>query len=344
MLSVNGKVLSSLPSSTRLDRISEIEEGSLVTLQSKGGSFESKAFATLKQSEAKETEVKGQQSKGQPAKAEQPKEAVDEKPKKGKCLHGPNGRCLNCPDEQKDSDKGEKYLKTDARTACNHGPNGRCLNCAIKDTSEAKHIAFDDFIDKKYPQKGMGKNQKSLGSMVDLAVDFKIKPNCKNHEPYPKGMCSQCMPPSINVKRQEYRHVDYIEFMNFGEISRFIKNWMETGYQRVGILYGYFAEDPIYHMGVRAIVEMVYEPPQDNKYNDTVLLPDPFAHQVERIVSGLGFERLGMVFTTFDKSSFLSSEEMIRAALLQEKHSVDHPVGIRVTKQITVVLRGGITS
>jgi nuclear protein localization family protein 4 len=179
---------------------------------------------------------------------------------------------------------------------------------------------------------------------VDLAVEFKIKPNCKNHEPYPKGMCSQCIPPSINVRQQEYRHVDYAEFMNFQEISRFIKNWLETGFQRVGVLYGYYAEDPVYEKGVRAIVEVLYEPPQENKYNETILLDDPAQIQLEQIINNLGFERLGFVFTTFNKSAFLTSHEFLRAAQLQERYGVNHPIGMKVSKQVTLVLRGELIS
>lgn len=267
---------------------------------------------------------------------------------KGKCLHGPNGRCFNCAgvDSKKEelSKSGEKYLGQTEAKRCNHGPNGRCLNCAIKDTSEVKHLSFDDYVDRNFAKcRNHSKNQKCQNCFVDLAVEFKINMKCKNHEPYPKGMCSQCIPPSINVKRQEYRHVDYVEFMNFHEIQRFIRLWMETGYQRVGILYGYYAEDPVYEKGVRAIVEVLYEPPQENKFNDTVLLEDPYQHQLEQIIHSLGFERIGFVFTTFNKSAFLTNQEFIRAAQMQEQYAVNHPIGMRVPKQVTLVLRGKLT-
>jgi len=36
------------------------------------------------------------------------------------------------------------------------------------------------------------------------------------------------MPQTIILKRQDYRHVDYVEFMNKGEISRFVNNWLKT--------------------------------------------------------------------------------------------------------------------
>lgn len=269
------------------------------------------------------------------------------KASKGKCLHGPNGRCLNCNDadtKQQDPSQ-EKYLGQTQTRKCNHGPNGKCLNCVVKDTSEAKHLSFDEFVDRNFAKcRNHSKSQKCQNCLVDLAVEFKIKLNCKNHEPYPKGMCSQCIPPSINVKRQEYRHVDYAEFMNFQEISRFIKNWLDTGFPRVGVLYGYYAEDPVYEKGVRAIVEVLYEPPQQNDYKNTVLLDDPSRGQVEAIAQSLGFERLGFVFTTLNQSAFLTNEEFFRAAKMQEEYAINHPIGMRVSKQITLVLRGELTS
>ena len=112
----------------------------------------------------------------------------------------------------------------------------------------------------------------------------------------------------------------------------------------MGLLYGYFAEDPVYEKGVRAVIEVLYEPPQENSFNRSELLPDAFENHVEAITSGLGFEKLGIVFTTFNKDVFLSSEEMINSAKVQEKYKVLHPIGLEVSKQITVVLRGNFIS
>ena len=43
-------------------------------------------------------------------------------------------------------------------------------------------------------------------------------------------------------------------------------------------MYGYFAEDPVYDKGIRAIVEFIYEPPQENSYSNTILYEDPFRY------------------------------------------------------------------
>lgn len=83
-------------------------------------------------------------------------------------------------------------------------------------------------------------------------------------------MCNKCIPPSVVVKRQEYRHVDYVEFMNIEQISNFIKFWVQKKHmaeQRVGFLYGYYAEDPHYKGGIRVIVEAIYEPKQKGTYS-----------------------------------------------------------------------------
>lgn len=59
------------------------------------------------------------------------------------------------------------------------------------------------------------------------------------------------------------RHVDYVEFLNIPEIANLVQYWAAKGKteQRVGFLYGYYAEDINYKGGVRAVVEAIYEPP-----------------------------------------------------------------------------------
>jgi nuclear protein localization family protein 4 len=37
---------------------------------------------------------------------------------------------------------------------------------------------------------------------------------------------------------------------------------------RVGFLYGYYAEDPNFLEGIRAVVEFIYEPPQECHFNE----------------------------------------------------------------------------
>lgn len=223
---------------------------------------------------------------------------------------------------------------------CTHGPNGKCMNCMTTEAVNIKHLAFDDFLDRNYAKcKNHAVGQKCSNCLIDLSYNYTPR-FCKNHEPYPKGMCSACMPPAISVKRQNYRHVDYAQIDNFAEVQNLIQFWLKSGCQRVGWLYGYYAEDPVYDKGVRAIVEAIYEPPQENDFNSSEFKQDPFESLVEGVAGALGFERIGWVFTTRATDVFLSSEEMIRASLIQQRLAVQHPSGIPVSKQITLVLRG----
>ena len=55
------------------------------------------------------------------------------------------------------------------------------------------------------------------------------------------------MPPTANLARQPYRHVDYVQFMNIEEINSFMSYWSsDFSIQRMGYLYGYYSKDPNY--------------------------------------------------------------------------------------------------
>lgn len=43
----------------------------------------------------------------------------------------------------------------------------------------------------------------------------------------------------------------------------------------MGWLYGYYSEDPNYPEGVRANIEVVYEPPQIGDINDVIPIENP---------------------------------------------------------------------
>lgn len=82
-------------------------------------------------------------------------------------------------------------------------------------------------------------------------------------------------------------------------------------------MYGYYAADPNYPEGVRAVVEAIYEPPQDGDMNGFCILDDPYETVVELIASGLGLTRVGMIFTSINHDIPLSSKEIRMAAKYQ---------------------------
>ena len=172
-------------------------------------------------------------------------------------------------------------------------------------------------------------------------MSYRMNLTCKNHVAWPKAMCNKCIPQSANIKRQEYRHVDYAEFMNFQEITRFVNYWVKGGFgtQRIGFLYGYYAEDPNYKGGVRAIIEAIYEPPQKGTISEVDLLEDPYENHVNFIAECLGFERIGWIFTDMNHDCFLDSKAVRKAAQYQEAHITVHQSGYKISNFITVVSR-----
>jgi nuclear protein localization family protein 4 len=53
--------------------------------------------------------------------------------------------------------------------------------------------------------------------------------------------------------------------MNNGQVQNFIDYWVQEkkmAEMRVAFIYGYYAEDPFYKNGIRAISEALYEPEQ----------------------------------------------------------------------------------
>ena len=45
-------------------------------------------------------------------------------------------------------------------------------------------------------------------------INMKIKPGCSKGCVWPKSICSACQPAALTLNRQQYRHVDNIEFEN----------------------------------------------------------------------------------------------------------------------------------
>ena len=109
--------------------------------------------------------------------------------------------------------------------------------------------------------------------------------------------------------------------------------------QRTGYLYGYFSEDPNYPLGVRINVEAIYEPPQINEMDGFVELDDPCLHKVDMIATAMGLERVGQIFTKVDQDTILTADEVKKAAQMQAMYSFQHPVGAKVPKFVTVVVK-----
>ena len=72
-----------------------------------------------------------------------------------------------------------------------------------EDEKFVKHMSFDNYIAKQR-QKCKDKHlphQKCQDCLVEKDVSYKVKYDCKNHKPFPHGMCAKCLPPTVILNR-----------------------------------------------------------------------------------------------------------------------------------------------
>ncbi|GIY88695.1 nuclear protein localization protein 4 homolog [Caerostris extrusa] len=153
---------------------------------------------------------------------------------------------------------------------CQHGPKGKCVHCipmepyneAYLQEQNIKHMSFHSYL-----RKLTGGIDKIYiyyrGKFAALEnISCKIKDGCKEHLPWPQGICTKCQPSALTLNRQPYRHVDNVVFENPFLVERFLNYWRCTGHQRIGILYGFYEPHKDVPLGIKATVTAIYEPPQ----------------------------------------------------------------------------------
>ncbi|KAI5727559.1 hypothetical protein M8J77_003742 [Diaphorina citri] len=243
---------------------------------------------------------------------------------------------------------------------CRHGANALCIHCSPLEPYDeeylreqnVKHMSFHAYLRKQCAGVDRGK----FVVLEDLSC--RIKEGCREHPPWPRGICSKCQPNAITLNRQVYRHVDNVEFENRTLVERFLEYWRVTGHQRLGLLYGKYQLHPDVPLGIKAVVAAIYEPPQDSSRDKIKLLPDPKAEVVEEIASSLGLTQVGWIFTDLVAedlqlgtvrhtrnidSHFLSAHECIMAGHLQNLHPNPcrfAPSGYFGSKFVTICVTG----
>ncbi|CAG0887577.1 unnamed protein product [Darwinula stevensoni] len=244
-------------------------------------------------------------------------------------------------------------------TYCRHSTHAQCVHCSPIDPWDEnylhdlkiKHLSFHAFLKKR--------SSGTKGTSVRLEdLNCAVKPGCKDHLPYPKGLCSKCMPSTITLSRQAYRHVDNVSFENPFLVERFLNYWRLTGHQRVGFLYGRYEIFKDVPLGIKATVAAIYEPPQESTRDTIQMLPDPKEELVKEIGKQLGLQCVGWIFTDLvaeDKTKgtvkyirnihdhFLSAQECITAAHLQNHNPNpcrDSLTGFYGSKFVTICVTG----
>ncbi|XP_049869499.1 nuclear protein localization protein 4 homolog [Pectinophora gossypiella] len=216
---------------------------------------------------------------------------------------------------------------------CRHNSKGCCVHCSPLEPWDEnylrehniKHMSFHSYLRKI-----------TSGKFISLEeISCKIKPGCKEHPPWPRGICSACQPGAVTLTRQAYRHVDNVLVEHPALVDRFLAYWRATGEQRLGFLYGRYERHPDVPLGIRARVAAIYEPPQQCSRDHIALQPDPRQAALEALAARLGLRRVGWVFTDLlaadvargtvrrlrgADTHFLSAQECITAAHFQNLH------------------------
>lgn len=275
-------------------------------------------------------------------------------PNNSKTLKVPNPLKVNELPIDIELDKEQDLIPRKKSSFCKHGDKGMCEYCSplppwdkeYHENNKIKHISFHSYLQKLNVQTNKSNGSSYMSPLSQL--DYKIDLHCRNgHEPWPRGICSKCQPSAITLQQQEFRMVDHVEFQDSQLINEFIESWRCTGMQRIGYLYGTYARYDSTPLGIKAVVEAIYEPMQHDEQDGlTVDIPSIVEEmrQVDTVAADMGLLRVGLIFTdltdagngdgsVFCKrhkdSFFLTPFEVILAA----QHQIANPNVCKYSKQ-----------